>query len=178
MPTLLAAHEIPPEFRDDRGEWVRIVADEIVPRAARESLARFCDVFCEQGVFTVAESRRILEAAPPAPAWACASTPTSSPRSGGAMLAAELQAASADHLLFIGAEEIAALAAAGTVAVDPARNRLVDALAARAGPRAHRGRRPRRRRLGLEPRHLLHRVARRPWPSTRASTRASRSRKR
>ena len=63
VPTLLAAHEIPPEFRENRAEWVRLVAEEIVPRAARERLARYCDVFCEEGVFTVAESRRILEAA-------------------------------------------------------------------------------------------------------------------
>ena len=63
VPTLLAAHEIPREYRDDRAEWVRIVAERIVPRAAREGLARFCDVFCEEGVFTVTESRTILEAA-------------------------------------------------------------------------------------------------------------------
>src|SRR5262249_42219405 len=55
VPTLLAAHEVPPEFQNDRGEWVRRIADEIVPAAARERLARYCDVFCEEGVFTVEE---------------------------------------------------------------------------------------------------------------------------
>ncbi|HTR03805.1 MAG TPA: imidazolonepropionase, partial [Thermoanaerobaculia bacterium] len=45
VPTLLAAHEIPPEFRQNRAEWVRLVAEEIVPRVAREKLARYCDVF-------------------------------------------------------------------------------------------------------------------------------------
>ncbi len=116
VPTLLAAHEIPPEHRDDRGEWVRIVAEEIVPRAAREGLARYCDVFCEEGVFTVPESRRILEAGRRAGLGLRVHADELA-RSGGAMLAAELNADSADHLLFIGEEEIAALAAAGTVAV-------------------------------------------------------------
>ena len=116
VPTLLAAHEIPPEYRDDRGEWVRIVAEEIVPRAAREGLARYCDVFCEEGVFTVPESRRILEAGRRAGLGLRVHADELA-RSGGAMLAAELNADSADHLLFIGEEEIAALAAAGTVAV-------------------------------------------------------------
>ena len=116
VPTLLAAHEIPPEFRDRREEWVRIVADELVPQAAREGLARFCDVFCETGVFTVEESRRILEAAGRAGLGRRIHADELA-RSGGALLAAEVGAASADHLLFVGEAEIAALAGAGTVAV-------------------------------------------------------------
>jgi len=116
VPTLLAAHEVPPEFRNDRGEWVRIVADEIVPRVAREGLARYCDVFCEEGVFTVEESRRILVAARRA-GLSLRVHADELARSGGALLAAELGAASADHLLFIGAEEIAAMSRAGTIAV-------------------------------------------------------------
>jgi len=116
VPTLLAAHEFPPEFQEDREEWVRIVAEVIVPRAAREGLASYCDVFCEQGVFTVAQSRRILEAARAAGLGLRVHADELA-RSGGALLAAELSAASADHLLFIGEEEISALAASGTVAV-------------------------------------------------------------
>jgi imidazolonepropionase len=116
VPTLLAAHEVPPEFRDRRQEWVRIIADEIVPRAAREGLARFCDVFCEEGVFTVAESRTILEAARRAGLGLRVHADELA-RSGGTLLAAELGAASADHLLFAGDDEIAALARSGTVAV-------------------------------------------------------------
>jgi len=116
VPTLLAAHEVPPEFRERRDEWVRIVADEIVPRAAREQLARFCDVFCETEVFTVEESRKILEAAHAAGLGLRVHADELG-RSGGALLAAELGAASADHLLFAGEEEIAALARASTVAV-------------------------------------------------------------
>jgi imidazolonepropionase len=116
VPTVLAAHEIPPEFATNRAEWVRIVAEEIVPRAARERLAVFCDVFCERGVFTVEESRTILSAARRA-GLALRVHADELARSGGAMLAAELSAASADHLLFIEAQEIAALSRSGTVAV-------------------------------------------------------------
>ena len=116
VPTLLAAHEVPPEFAADRAEWVRIVAEKIVPRTAREKLAAFCDVFCEKGVFTVEESRTILSAAR-REGLGLRVHADELARSGGALLAAELSAASADHLLFIEAEEIAALARSGTVAV-------------------------------------------------------------
>ena len=116
VPTLLAAHEVPPEFRGRREEWVRIVADELVPEVAREKLARFCDVFCEDGVFTVDESRHILQAAVRA-GLGLRIHADELTLSGGALLAAELGAASADHLLFAGDAEIAALARSGTVAV-------------------------------------------------------------
>jgi imidazolonepropionase len=116
IPTLLAAHEVPPEFTSDRAEWVRIVAEEITPRVASEGLARFADVFCEQGVFTVDESKTILSAARRSGLGLRVHADELA-RSGGAMLAAELSAASADHLLFIEADEIAALARSGTVAV-------------------------------------------------------------
>jgi imidazolonepropionase len=116
VPTLLAAHEVPPEFRDRRGEWVRIVAEEIVPTVSRDGLARFCDVFCEEGVFTVAESRAILEAAKRA-GLGLRIHADELARSGGTLLAAELGAASADHLLFAGDADVAALAASSTVAV-------------------------------------------------------------
>ncbi|HEY7113932.1 MAG TPA: imidazolonepropionase [Thermoanaerobaculia bacterium] len=115
VPTLLAAHEIPPEFRDDRTGWVRAITDTIVPQAARRGLARFCDVFCDEGVFTVDESREILEAARRA-GLGIRIHADELARSGGSFLASELHAASADHLLRIGDEEVAALARAGTVA--------------------------------------------------------------
>ncbi len=115
VPTLLAAHEIPPEYERRRAEWVRIIEQEIVPETARRGLARFCDVFCDDGVFTVDESRTILEAARRA-GMGLRIHADELARSGGAFLAAELAAASADHLLRIGTEEVAALARAGTVA--------------------------------------------------------------
>lgn len=116
VPTLMAAHEVPPEYAQHREEWVRIIAEDLVPRCAREGLAVFCDVFCEEGVFTVEESRRILEAARAA-GLGLRIHANELARSGGALLAAELGADSADHLLCIGREEIDALAGAGTVAV-------------------------------------------------------------
>jgi len=116
VPTLLAAHEIPPEFRENREEWIRIIVERIVPQVAREGLALFCDVFCEEGVFTVPESRRILEAARKS-GLSLRIHADELALSGGARLAAELSAASADHLLFIGTAEIDALARSGTVAV-------------------------------------------------------------
>ncbi|HEY6064743.1 MAG TPA: amidohydrolase family protein, partial [Thermoanaerobaculia bacterium] len=81
-----------------------------------ERLATFCDVFCEEDVFTVEESRAILEAARRAGLRLRVHADELT-RSGGTLLAAELGAASADHLLFAGGEEIAALARSGTVAV-------------------------------------------------------------
>jgi len=116
VPTLLAAHEIPPEYRGNRGDWVRIIGEEIIPLCAKEKLARYCDVFCEEGVFTVAESRTILEAGRAA-GLRLRIHADELALSGGAALAAELQADSADHLLHIGEKEIAALARSGTVAV-------------------------------------------------------------
>jgi imidazolonepropionase len=116
VPTLLAAHEIPPEHRGSRERYVDLVCREIVPAAAEAGLARFCDVFCEEGVFTAAESRRVLEAGRD---WGLA------PRlhadefvdSGGALLAAELGALSADHLIAVSPAGVEALAGAGVTAV-------------------------------------------------------------
>lgn len=120
VPTLLAAHEVPPEYRrdsgDDRRRWVDRICDEIVPATAAAGLARFCDVFCEQGVFTAAESRRVLEAgvrhglAPRLHADEFVD-------SGGAELAAELGAFSADHLMAVSPAGVEALARSGVTAV-------------------------------------------------------------
>lgn len=115
MPTLLAAHEVPPEFRDRRDAYVDLVCDETIPAVAGGELARFCDVFMEPGVFDGAQTRRILEAG-----LMHGLTPRlhadELEHSGAAELAAELGAASADHLGAISNEGIAALAASGTVA--------------------------------------------------------------
>jgi len=115
VPTLLAAHEIPVERRNDREGWIREIVEDIIPRAAESGLARFCDVFCEQGVFTVEESRRILAAAR-AHGLGLRIHADELALSGGARLAAEAGAVSADHLLFVGEDEIARLSAAGTIA--------------------------------------------------------------
>jgi imidazolonepropionase len=116
VPTFLGAHEVPPEHRADRGRYVDLLVEEMVPAVARSGLAAFCDVFCEEGVFSVAESRRILLAARAAGmklrlhADELATT-------GGAELAAELGARSADHLVFVSEAGMRALADASCVAV-------------------------------------------------------------
>ncbi|MBD3367293.1 MAG: imidazolonepropionase [Candidatus Eisenbacteria bacterium] len=116
VPTFLGAHEIPDEWRHDADGYVARVTDEMLPRVAEEDLARFCDVFCEAHVFDVAQSRRILEAAkdvglePKLHADELAPT-------GGAELAAEVGAASADHLVCASDEGLRAMGAAGVIAV-------------------------------------------------------------
>ena len=114
--TFLGAHEVPPEYRGDRAAYVRLVCDVMIPAVAREQLARCCDVFCEPGVFTPAEARAILTAAK-RHALALKLHADELEGSGGAELAAELGALSADHLGGISEAGIRALAASGTVAV-------------------------------------------------------------
>ena len=118
VPTWLGAHEIPLEHRgsdDARGEYLRLLVEEMLPSVAAERLARFADVFCEPGVYTVDESRRVLLAARGAGLALKLHADELEP-SGGAELAAELGAASADHLAAVSEAGIAALAASGTVA--------------------------------------------------------------
>jgi imidazolonepropionase len=118
VPTWLGAHEIPLEFReraDGRRAYLDLLINDMLPVVAREKLARFADVFCEPGVFTVAESREILGAARAAglEIKLHADELTSG---GGAELAGELRAVSADHLAAVSDVGITALADAGTVA--------------------------------------------------------------
>ena len=115
VPTFMGAHEIPVEYRDRRDDYVRLVIDEMIPAVAAESLAEWCDVFCETGVFTADEARRILQAG---------AARGLKPRihadelgaSGGSQVAADVGARSADHLIFVPEDGIRAMAAAGVVA--------------------------------------------------------------
>ena len=116
VPTFLGAHEVPPEFRDHRADYVRLVCDEMIPTVAHEHLAAACDVFCEPGVFDVAETRTILTAAQ-RHGLAVKLHADELEESGGAELAAALGAVSADHLAAISDAGIRALAASATVAV-------------------------------------------------------------
>ena len=118
VPTFLGAHEIPLEHRGSaaaRRRYVEILIHEMIPVVARERLARFADVFCETGVYTVDESREILSAAKRAGLLVKlhADELTSS---GGAELAAELGAVSADHLAAISDAGVDALSQGPTVA--------------------------------------------------------------
>lgn len=116
VPTLLGAHVVGLEFRERRDEYVELVIGEMIPRAAVGGLARFCDVFVEETAFSVPEARRILRAGQAAGLGAKLHADQLS-SGGGAELAAELGAASADHLERISDGGIAAMAGAGTVAV-------------------------------------------------------------
>jgi len=115
VPTFLGAHEVPPEHRDQRERYVGILVTEMIPEVARRGLATFADVFCEEGVFTVAESRRILEAARAA-GLALRIHADELCWTGGAELAGALGARSADHLLFVSEAGMSALARSGCAA--------------------------------------------------------------
>jgi imidazolonepropionase len=115
VPTFLGAHEVPREHRGNRARYVDLLVEEMIPAVARRDLAAFADVFCEEGVFSVEESRRILLAAREhglklrIHADELATT-------GGAELAGELRARSADHLVFVSEAGMKALADACCVA--------------------------------------------------------------
>ena len=115
-PTLLGAHEIPDEYRGRADEYVDLVVSEMIPRAARERLAEGCDVFCESHVFSVEQARRVLTAA-----REHGLTPRfhadQITRSGGAELAAEVGAASADHLEQLDEAGVEAIVRGGVTAV-------------------------------------------------------------
>src|SRR5204862_1625024 len=116
VPTFLGAHEVPPEYRARRAEYVRLLCEDMIPAVARERLATACDVFCEPGVFEVSEARSILTAARQQ-GLALKLHADELEGSGGAELAAALGALSADHLAALSESGIRALAASDTVAV-------------------------------------------------------------
>jgi len=118
VPTFLGAHEVPLDYREaprDRAQYIALVTGEMIPAVAAEGLARFADVFCEPGVYTADESRRILTAARSA-GLGIKLHADELENGAAAELAAELRATSADHLAAISEQGIAALAASGTVA--------------------------------------------------------------
>jgi imidazolonepropionase len=114
-PTFFGAHEVPPEYRENADGYIDLVVGEMIPAVATKRLAEFCDVFCDQAAFSVEQSRRVLQAGlehglrPRLHADEFAA-------SGGAELAAEVGALSADHLLRVRRDGIRALKAAGVTA--------------------------------------------------------------
>jgi imidazolonepropionase len=115
VPTFMGAHAVPPEHKGREDAYIDFLLREVVPEVASRRLAEFCDVFCEKNVFSVAQARRLLTQAaesglkPKLHADEIV-------RLGGAELAAEIGAASADHLLNASDEGLRAMAAAGVVA--------------------------------------------------------------
>ncbi len=116
VPTFLGAHEVPPEYRPHADEYLDVVVREMLPLVATQSLARFCDVFCEPGVFSTEQSNRVLLAAREH-GLGLKLHADELDGSGGAELAARLGAVSADHLAAISETGIAALARSETIAV-------------------------------------------------------------
>ena len=113
--TFLGAHAVPAEYKNDREAYIRLLCEEMIPAVARENLARFCDVFCETGVFSAEESRQILEAGKRYGLIPKIHADEIDPI-GGSELTARVGAISAEHLIVCPPAGIAAMAEAGTVA--------------------------------------------------------------
>lgn len=116
VPTFLGAHDYPAEYREKKSEYVELLVKEMLPRVAGAKLAEYCDVFTEGHVFGIEDSRRILMRAKELGMGLRMHVDQLSAL-GGAELAAELGAASADHLEFVGEAGIEALLRAGVVPV-------------------------------------------------------------
>lgn len=114
--TFLGAHTVPPEYKDRRREYIDLLIEEMIPAVVEKGLAEFCDIFVEESAFNIDEAREILvagQAAGLVPKLH-ADQLTSL---GGAGLAAEMEAASADHLEQVSDDDLAAMAEAGVVGV-------------------------------------------------------------
>jgi len=116
MSTFLGAHAIPPEYRDKRGKYVRLVTEEMIPAVTEAGLAEFCDVFVDAPAFTIEEGEVILEAGKKAGLIPKVHADQLT-ANGGAELAAKVGAVSADHLECISDRGITSMREAGTVAV-------------------------------------------------------------
>ncbi|UCE96983.1 MAG: imidazolonepropionase [Candidatus Bathyarchaeota archaeon] len=116
VPTFLGAHTVPPEYENKIDEYVKLVIGEMIPTVAGQKLAEFCDVFCERGVFDVEQSRKILMTG-----IECGMKPKvhadELTRLGGAELAAEVKAISAEHLLFASEDGLKAMAEESVIAI-------------------------------------------------------------
>ena len=113
--TFLGAHAIPPIYRENPDAFVDLVIEEMLPAVKAQGIAEFCDIFCEKGVFTIKQSRSVLEAAQQL-GFAIKIHADEVHDTGGAGLAAGLCAVSADHLLFASDQNMEKMAAAGVVA--------------------------------------------------------------
>lgn len=116
VPTFLGAHIVPPEHRENRERYIRLICDVLIPKIASLGLARFCDAFVEEGAYTTVEARRIFSTARKHGLQIKVHADQLS-EGGGAALAAEMGAVSAEHLEYVSDEGINALKNSGTVAV-------------------------------------------------------------
>jgi len=114
--TFLGAHAIPEEFKDDPDAFIDLLIEESLPQVRQQNIARFCDVFCEEGVFTIDQGRRLLQVAKKMGLGLKIHADEVNDL-GGAKLAAELGATSADHLLAASEKNIQAMASAGVIGI-------------------------------------------------------------
>ena len=114
--TFMGAHAVPAEHKPNPDGYVALLEDEMLPAVARQGVAKFCDIFCEEGVFSIQQSRRILNKAKELD-FKIKIHADEVNDLGGAALAGELRAVSAEHLLAASDAGIAAMASSGTVAV-------------------------------------------------------------
>lgn len=115
VPTFLGAHAVPKDYKGNEDAFIDLMIDEVMPEVVEKGLAEFCDIFCEKNVFTVDQSRRLLNKAKEMGLKAKIHA-DEIVRLGGAELAAEVGAVSADHLLQASDEGIKQMAEAGVVA--------------------------------------------------------------
>ena len=116
VPTFMGAHEVPPEYRDKREDYIQLLIDAIIPEIGRRGLAEFFDVFSEPGVFSIEETRRLVAAAHAA-GFKIKIHADEFVSQGGAELAAEVGAVSAEHLIAVSDEGIVRLGASDTAAI-------------------------------------------------------------
>jgi imidazolonepropionase len=116
VPTFLGAHAVPPEFQGSSQGYADLVADEMIPKVAEKGLAEFCDVFCEKGVFSLEQTRRILTAGKSHGLKPKVHADEMS-LLGGAELAADVGAVSAEHLLYSSDDGMKSMASKGVVGV-------------------------------------------------------------
>lgn len=113
--TFMGAHAVPTAYKENREEYIRLICEEMIPGVAEEKLAKFCDVFCEKGVFAAEESKKILEAGKKYGLIPKIHADEIEPI-GGSVLAGEIGAISAEHLIVCPPEGIDSMAKGGTVA--------------------------------------------------------------
>lgn len=116
VPTFLGAHAVPPEYKNDPDKCIDLMIKEMLPAVKKQGIAEFCDVFCEEGVFSIDQSRRLLKAAKEE-GFGTKIHADEVNDLGGAGLAAELATRSAEHLLCASEENLKAMGKAGTIAV-------------------------------------------------------------
>ncbi len=116
VPTFMGAHDIPPEYRDRREGYVRLLIDALIPEVRQRGLAEFFDIFCEPSAFSLEETRTLVAAAKAA-GFKVKIHADEFVSQGGTELAAEVGAVSAEHLIAISDEGISRLAASDTAAI-------------------------------------------------------------